>query len=252
MNRNIVFCFLLLLAGRTAQAQGPTYTITDLGSLYGSIYAYGINSSGQVAGVYYTRYAYAAFVYNNGSLTDLGNAGNNPLPDHTTAAAYAINDSGQIVGQYTYTSLGPRGGRHVEGGAFLYQNGQFQSIGGYSDDYASGLQAATAINNAGQIVGYDIYGKAALYQNGVVTQLNPLAKSGVANAINNVGEIAGTDGITAFSYHSGVEQILPALDPTVNYGSAALGINDSGMVIGVFWSQRSFQSCNPMAKRRSL
>ena len=227
----------LLLAATAAGAQSD-YTISDLGSLAGDSYANSINNRGQVTGTYYTQHGYSVFVYSNGTLTDLGNVG--PLgdpfkdPDHSTAAAYGINDSGQIVGQYTYRSLGPRGQQHNEGGAFLYQQGQIKSIGGYSDGYASGLQSAKAINNAGQIVGYDIYGKAALYQNGITTKLD-VGPDSDANAINNSGVIVG-DTIAnnlayGYYYQNGVQHLLPQLSAS-NPGAVAKSVNDNGAIVG--------------------
>ena len=222
----------LQLAPLAAAAQSG-YTITDLGSPAGaaSSYAAGVNNSGQIVGRYDTAYGYAAFVYSNGKMTDLGNIDIYGDPYHTTAAASSVNDSGQIVGAFTYRAPDPVNGVSAFG-AFLYENGQMRPIGGQYNHAESGLQSAQAINNTGQVVGYDLYGKAALYQNGVTIELNLQAKTTRANAINNQGMIVGNDGTGAFSYQNDVEQILPALDPAINYGSEALGINDSGKVVG--------------------
>ena len=60
-------------------------------------YAEGINDSGQVAGYYdYQNGNVGAFLYSNGTVTDLGTLG---LPGYTTSRAYAINNSGQVVGE---------------------------------------------------------------------------------------------------------------------------------------------------------
>jgi probable HAF family extracellular repeat protein len=74
--------------------------MADLGTLGGDLsYAYGINSSGQVVGYAYTADDTAphAFLYSNGSMTDL-----NSLIDSGSGWALrdaeAINDLGQIVG----------------------------------------------------------------------------------------------------------------------------------------------------------
>ena len=72
----------LSLCAHAAYAQSG-YTITDLGSLGGDSYAYGINNSGQVTGVYYTATAYHAFLYSNGAMRDIGNPGDNQNPVST-------------------------------------------------------------------------------------------------------------------------------------------------------------------------
>ena len=205
----------LLLAPLAAEAQSG-YTITDLGSLYGNSGASGVNNSGQVVGTYYTKYSYASYLYSSGSLTDLGSPGGFTVqPNHTYSSPNAINDSGQIVGEYTYNN-----GHDTMAGAYLYQNGQIQAIN---------MDEAKAINNAGQIVGSDRAGNAALYQNGVTTAIK-VGAGASANAINSFGQIAGGDGLYAFLYQNGVEQILPPLDGSK--GSIGYGLNNSGIVVG--------------------
>ena len=218
-NQYLSLSALALLLTQLAAGAQSGYTITDLGSLYGDSYANSINSNGQVTGTYYTQYAYAGYLYNNGSLTDLGNLGGPTVdPTRSHVAANAINDSGQIVGEYYYSSF-----RHNEvSGAFLYQNGQMQAIN---------MQLAKAINNTGQIVGVDVAGNAAIYQNGVVTELNVGAHSD-ANAINSFGAIAGTDAARAYLYQNGVEQILPPIYNVAGEGASAYGINNNGIVVG--------------------
>jgi probable HAF family extracellular repeat protein len=77
----------------------------DLGTLDGGnhSWAQGINDSGQIVGYSWTTtegnpYEHA-FLYENGTMTDLGDLGGN------TSFATAINDNGQIVG-YSYTNTG--------------------------------------------------------------------------------------------------------------------------------------------------
>ena len=210
---------LTLLAG-AARAQSG-YTITDLGSLGGDSYGYGVNNKGQVTGVYYTRDSYMGFLSSNGNLTDLGNLGGPTiLPDRSYLAANAINDSGLIVGQYKYDT-----GKKSAVGGFLYQNGQIQAIG---------LDDPQAINNAGQIVG-EVGVRAALYQNGIITELNLVANSTRAFGINNNGVIVGSDIVDgfgqAFFYQNSVEHILPQISSQFR-GATAYGINDNGQIVG--------------------
>lgn len=98
---------IVLLFGScgAAFAATPLYHLTGLGTLAGgnafvSSYAGGINNDGQVVG--YSRLIASqdydhAFLYQNGSMQDLGTLGNASYP-------YSINDSGQIAGGYHYSA----------------------------------------------------------------------------------------------------------------------------------------------------
>jgi probable HAF family extracellular repeat protein len=88
--------------------------MTDLGTLGGySSAAYAINDSGQIVGsANRATGSYHAFLYSNGTMSDLGALGG-ALYD--CSEAYAINGSGQAAG-YSGTATGA-----VH--AFLYGNG---------------------------------------------------------------------------------------------------------------------------------
>src|SRR5579871_1519457 len=90
-------------------------------------YAYGINSSGTIAGISYVNGQPHGEVWNGGAATDLG-AG---------TFATAINDSGTVVGS--------------NGHAFALVNGAYQDLGVLPGGLWS---AAYAINSAGQVAGY--------------------------------------------------------------------------------------------------
>src|SRR4051812_30684197 len=118
------------------------YEVVDLGTLGGaSSQAYGINQSGKVVGAAAVASgALHAFLYSNGSMTDLGTLGGG-----TSSIAKAINDSGVVVGVANNTS------------AFRWEAGPLTGIPGQSD--------ATAINSAGQIVVNN--GSCSIFFNGV-------------------------------------------------------------------------------------
>ena len=89
------------LAVSTAPALAAGWTFVDIGALVGgSSDATGINDSGQVIGVVVGSYTFQthAWIYNNGTITDLGTLGG------TYAYPYSINSLGQVVGQSTNAS----------------------------------------------------------------------------------------------------------------------------------------------------
>lgn len=160
--------------------------MTDLGTLSGSSHseAKAINNSGQIAGAAYFNNLPHAVLWQNGGMTDLG------LLNGLSTLPRAINDSGQIVGDWQPVSNGdiPH--------AFLYGQGQMRLLDNLPD---SGTCYATAINNAGEIVGWsDGNPRAVLWQNGVPVDLNTRIAAGsgwvlgAATGINDQGQICGS------------------------------------------------------------
>ena len=98
--------------------------------------AYGMNSNGQVVGQAYSGYAWDAFLYSGGVLTNLGAFGG------LFSEAFSINDSGQIVGVAKDSSS--------QQWAFLYSNGTMKNIGGLVAGRGS---TARCINNSSHVVG---------------------------------------------------------------------------------------------------
>src|SRR5882724_9865273 len=148
---------MVLTAGLiSCDGQGQTYHLTDLGALIGAnSYAQGINNQGQVVGYWDTTNGAHAFLYQAGTVTDLGLLGMNA----TNHYALSINNAGQVVG-FSETAGGAR--------AFLYQNGTITSLGSFSGlgSYAFG------INRAGQIAGHvgtPSGSRAILYDHGDTT-----------------------------------------------------------------------------------
>ncbi len=150
-----------------------------------------------------------------------------PAPYNVMSVADGINDSGQVVGgSYNHTS-------GYASRAFLYSGGSLQNLGTLPGKTAS---VATAINNAGEIVGQaSTNGNAShafLLSGGPMQDLG----AGEAYAINNLGQVVGysSAGSYAFLYSGGSPQNLNSLIPS-NSGwtlTEATGINDSGQICG--------------------
>ncbi len=100
----------LLLAAVPLHA-ALSYTITSLGG--SATNAYSINSLGHVTGVASTPTGAHAFLYANGTITDLG-------APNANSRAYGVNSAGSVVGY----SQAPDGSYH----AFLYENGAFTTL----------------------------------------------------------------------------------------------------------------------------
>jgi uncharacterized protein (TIGR03437 family) len=165
-------------------------TLTDLGTLGGNFsYAYSINDAAQVVGISGTRddASTRAVLWNNGAITDLGTLGGlnsqayaignggqvvgfAGLPDELPhAALFTLNGSGGIAsktdigalsGGYSYGYAANSNGQIVgtNGHAVIWQNGMLSDLNdALPPDSGWVLEAATAINDKGQITGWGKY-----------------------------------------------------------------------------------------------
>jgi beta-lactam-binding protein with PASTA domain len=153
-----------------------------------------------------------------------------------------INSSGQIAG----TSWNNTNGLCSDGyqQAVLFPPaGTVQYLGpppGYAGP--AYYSFATGINNAGQIIGYVTPANENLYkvwlmdaQGFHILGALPGATVTTPNAINNNGMIVGGSGNLGFVHiGTGPIQATDAINPFGGPSSAAFGVNDAGMVVGVF------------------
>ncbi|HZT42188.1 MAG TPA: hypothetical protein VFA07_08360 [Chthonomonadaceae bacterium] len=137
-----------LLVGQSITNSGVDHaflyngSMTDLTpSLTGSSAATAINASGQVAGVYTNPATNepSAFVWTNGTLTDIGTLG-------ISSTAHALNSFAQVVGESATSTNGTH--------AFLYLNGGIIDLNTLLPANSGWtLVSAYDINDGGQIVG---------------------------------------------------------------------------------------------------
>jgi probable HAF family extracellular repeat protein len=226
--------------------------MTDIGTLTGGLYTVGnsINDSGQVTGYGDTSTAEEpvpqqtthAFVYSNGTMTDLGTLG--------VAGGYSsglgINDAGAVVG-----GAGLYGGAHP----FLYMHGTMTDLtpNAPPDSGDPGTAFAYAINGSNVVVGQMLTSQrnpfhAFLYSNGMITDLSPVESCctfDVATAINNPGQVLVTLASVANLYNNGVSQPLTSLiDPTDPLGAVTkfekgVAINDSGWILAFGYNSQT-------------
>lgn len=221
----------LVAAGVSAPAQ--TYNAIDIGRLPGasSALATGVNINGSVAGVSVPTSGGGAFLYSGGTITGLGS-----LPGGTGSYASGINDSSQVVG---WSDAGPIAM------AFLYSGGTMVSLGTLPGGSTS---MANAINNNGQICGTSatlvspsmaLASHAFLYSGGAMKDLGTLGgSSSNGYGINSGGQVVGqartATGASHAFWYNGTSMIDLGTLPGGSLGSAALGINGNGQIVG--WS----------------
>lgn len=157
--------------------------VVDLGTLPGGFTsdAQGINARRQVVGCAQVPSGNVAFLWERGTMTNLGTLGGR------NSCAVAINARGQVVGWSETAS----GSIH----AFIWGDGVMTSLGTLP---GGDFSYATAINNRGQIVGYSgtatPWYHAFLWEDGVMTDLGALPGGDTfsrANGISESGQIVG-------------------------------------------------------------
>jgi probable HAF family extracellular repeat protein len=208
-------------------AHAEVYAVTPLGSLGGIFsHAGAVNNVGQIVGNARTSAGlYHAFLYANGTMTDLGT-----LPGGANSAAEGINLSGQVVGN---SEFGPDSTLHAT-----------RWFGTTATDI--GLQAgrfstAYAINDAGVIAGAvasgNTYPNAGRWDGDIITDLATVPTDfSSAHGINQSGQIVGQQADPepfGYVWNGTTATQLPS---TGSDGlSDAKGINTSGQIVG--WAQ---------------
>lgn len=245
------------VAGESTNANNESHAflydsngMQDLGVLTGGTWsvAVAVNNAGEAAGVSeVTGGAQHAFLYDGTAMIDLG-----VLSGGSYSNATHINSSGQVVGIADNSSYQ----QHV----FLYDGTTMQDLTPNAE-YAEVLR----FTDAGVVVGmaYTSQGSYAFVYDS--TGLNNLSLGGTSSdaygsfggsgVTNSSGEVAGFADITndaarhAFLYDSGGMQDLNSL--STDEGSA-LGINESGQVVGISNGNAFLYSGSVMSDLNSL
>ena len=273
MNRFIqAFTVGLGALATVSSALAASYTFVPLDGPVGSATAYAVNSSGVVTGSAFDPVGYAerATTWTATQPTFLerrNSAGSRGL---------AINDRGQVAGYAWDSSTGQTAAVWSKGTQTLLAKeqgttSQFATginnaslvVGNRSFDYGQTTQAVTwlnyditplqmlganasyasAVNGAGQIAGYLMYGdpysarnQAVVWQGDLATPL--LSKSGSnccsrAHGINDSGVIVGetfVGGALVSVYWDGSDRAIEL--PTIGEGARARGVNNVGQAVG--------------------
>lgn len=198
--------------------------------------AFGINDQQEIVGTQ-AGSAVTPWSKSGGTVTNLPT-----LPGADTAEALAVNGTGVVVGDAARS-----GGGQV---ATEWVNGTISSLGTLG---GGTFGEALAVNGSGQAVGSATtpgspinFSRAVLFRNGQAVDLNVPGEdqgSSHATAINTSGVIVGDDGIdpdlvsigNGFVYRNGhATELNTLIAPNPNVRLAgAMGINDSGDIVGI-------------------
>lgn len=222
--------------------------MTDLGDLYAGprrTYGAAINERGQIVGAGYNgefwgpgdAYRERAWVWEDGTIRDLGFLGAYTCPDHPDkqcqlSKATDINEHGQIAGW----SMDPtRAARAV-----LWDNGSMRDLG-FRQDWIFNV----VINDQGKVTGwgdswstYPLTGQAFYWNGGTVRILGSLGGGNTrVVAINESGIVAGTSRTASGEQHAFIwsEQggmIDLGTGPHGFNAAWVVGINTRGDVVG--------------------
>lgn len=186
-----------------------------------------VNAQGQIVGTRTVGGVQRAFLWQNGTLTDLG-----LLPGMTYSQASDINDAGQVVG---FSGLGT-----VESAA-SQRAFTWSATGGLQPLSTLGgpVTYAHAISETGDIAGGGVAGDGArhgaVWRAGIILDIEPGPNAGTSGTwdLNRHAEVAGWRDSRAARWTAagGLEDLAFGAGTAFVVGNA-LGINDAGQIVG--------------------
>jgi len=257
-----------LLVAQDHPAMRRHYTLVDLGTFGGPnsfvIGSTPMNNNGTVVGVADTSvfdpicgcFAYHAFKWQDGALTDLGT-----LPGGSFSASFAINSPGAVAGASANGLIDPDTGTEAFVASIWKRNGEVADLGTLGGSFSLALamndrgHAAGAATNT--ILDSDHFGealtgfpsstqwRAAIWQDGTIRDLGTLGDGpdSIAYFVNAQGQVAGDSYTNAIPNPTTGE---PTVDPffwenghIVDIGTlggvlgGVYGLNNRGQVVGV-------------------
>ena len=202
-----------LVAGRASSGELVVWSngaVTGLG-ITGTVG--GMNGSGVVVGARNVGTTTRAFIYQGGTVSEIGDAGR--------SEATAINDRGAVVGASA-------------GRAFLYQDGAFADLG----TLGGNISVARGVNARSEVVGQaaNEFGQPTPFVHRGAMQALPGPAYSSAIAINNRGQVIGSgEGTFGYLIDGSTFTRFAEIPAVVAQGWRRLvptGINDRGWIVG--------------------
>lgn len=212
---------VLFVAGQSALA--ASYDIVDLGTALGGTASagYSINNKGQVTGTVYRNGFYGGYVYDNGSVSYIGNERNGS----------AISESGVVAGRLTNTFTRTGG---VSSG-MLYINGSVSPMN--TAEGGTGIFSLTEFNAGGRLAGTARFSTSD-NRAGIVTVTASggyewtIFSSGLGDSRNRGFAYGINDGdvVVGRSYDAGGSQLAAKWTPdgNGNWNASSLGVLPGG------------------------
>lgn len=229
---------LLLLLSAAAPASAQTYSIRDIGTLEFSVYVTKMNDAGQAIGQSGTSTGSFGILSDGSALVHLTLGGNH-------SQALDLNAGGDVVGwAYLTNNSAQRAFVHRQGITYDL-NDLLPANSGWT------LHHATAINDAGQIVGSGIrnnQNRGFLYTptpgGGTIVDIGTLGGTyawpmdiNASGMVTGYSYVSNNSAYHAFLYSAGTMTDLGTLGGSYSMGTA---LNDAGQVVG--WSYNSSNS----------